>query len=178
MTALYADASLPQNRLFFSPKPTILLHSQWACCRYSPSGIYISRESGKKWEGVFYSLSGTALKQYLKVCILHPPFKFQYHRIRLPDTFFLTFFYKKPGFVSFRFDFVQLTYMALCLCSQLPVLVQNFCKLSPCIDPTAEQRDAFHPFELFVGIIAVTLRKPNIITEEFTGTFPLRLPRS
>src|SRR3712207_8913384 len=38
--------------------------------------------------------------------------------------------------------------------------------------PTAEQRDAFHPFELFVGIITVALRKPDIIAEEFTGNLP------
>lgn len=38
--------------------------------------------------------------------------------------------------------------------------------------PTAEQRDAFHPFELFIGIIAVTLRKPYIIAQEFTGNLP------
>lgn len=34
---------------------------------------------------------------------------------------------------------------------------------------TAEQRDAFYTFELFVGIIAITLRKLDIIAEEFTG---------
>src|SRR3712207_8775913 len=44
--------------------------------------------------------------------------------------------------------------------------VQRFRKLSPCMGPTAEQRDAFHPFELFVGIITVALRKPDIIAEE------------
>ena len=38
--------------------------------------------------------------------------------------------------------------------------------------PTAEQRDAFHPFELFIGVIAVTLRKPDIIAQEFTGNLP------
>src|SRR3712207_4062320 len=38
--------------------------------------------------------------------------------------------------------------------------------------PTAEQSDAFHPFELFVGIITVALRKPDIIAEEFTGNLP------
>src|SRR3712207_7870145 len=50
--------------------------------------------------------------------------------------------------------------------------VQRFRKLSPCMGPTAEQRDAFHPFELFVGIITVALRKPDIIAEEFTGNLP------
>lgn len=37
------------------------------------------------------------------------------------------------------------------------------------MSPTAEQHDAFHTFELFVSIIAVTLRKPDIIAEEFIG---------
>ena len=38
--------------------------------------------------------------------------------------------------------------------------------------PTAEQRDAFHPFELFIGVIAVTLHKSDIIAQEFTGNLP------
>ena len=38
--------------------------------------------------------------------------------------------------------------------------------------PTAEQRDAFHSLEVFVGIIAVSLRKPDIITWESTDNLP------
>lgn len=40
------------------------------------------------------------------------------------------------------------------------------------MSPTAEQRDTFHPFKLFVGIITIALRKPDIIAEGLTGNLP------
>lgn len=49
----------------------------------------------------------------LGICCLHLSFKFQYHRVRPPDMFFLAFFYGKPSCVSFRSGFVQFAYYGI-----------------------------------------------------------------